>query len=49
MGSCAPQPEKTLEELGFELPDPNKPKGKHNNRKQTFDAVCRTLLFVWLF
>ena len=27
------------------LPDPSKPKGKHNNRKQTFDAVCRTMLF----
>ena len=27
------------------MPDPSKPKGKHNNRKQTFDAVCRTILF----
>ena len=26
-------------------PNPDKPKGKHNNRKQTFDAVCRELLF----
>ena len=33
------QQEKALEELGVELPDPSKPKGKHNNRKQTFDAV----------
>ena len=31
--------------MGFELPDPAKPKGKNNNRKQTFDAVCRTMLF----
>ena len=44
-GEIAPQQEKALEMLGFELPDPSKPKGKHNNRKQTFDAVCRTLLF----
>ena len=43
-GELCPQQEKALEELGFELPDPSKPKGKHNNRKQTFDAVCRTLL-----
>ena len=40
-----PRQEKALEELGVELPDPSKPKGKHNNRKQTFDAVCRTMLF----
>lgn len=44
-GELCPQQEKALEELGVELPDPSKPKGKHNNRKQTFDAVCRTLLF----
>ena len=44
-GELCPQQEKALEELGFELPNPSKPKGKHNNRKQTFDAVCRTLLF----
>ena len=44
-GELCPQQEKALEELGFELPDPVKPKGKHNNRKQTFDVVCRTMLF----
>ena len=44
-GELCPQQEKALEELGFDLPDPSKPKGKNNNRKQTFDAVCRTLLF----
>ena len=27
------------------LPNPEKPKGRNNNRKQTFDAVCRTILF----
>ena len=40
-----PQQEKALEELGIPLPDPTKPKGRHNNRKQTFDAMCRELLF----
>ena len=44
-GELCPQQEKALEKLGFELPDPTKPKGKNNNRKQVFDAVCRTLLF----
>ena len=34
-----------LEELGIPLPNPEKPKGRNNNRKQTFDAVCRTILF----
>ena len=27
------------------LPKPDKPKGRNNNRKQTFDAICRTMLF----
>jgi len=44
-GELCPQQEKALEELGIPLPNPDKPKGKHNNRKQTFDAVCRELLF----
>ena len=44
-GELCPQQEKALEELGIPLPDPDKPKGKHNNRKQTFDSVCRTMLF----
>lgn len=44
-GEIAPQQEKALEALGFDLPDPGKPKGKHNNRKQTFDAACREILF----
>ena len=44
-GELCPQQEKALEELGIPLPHPEKPKGRHNNRKQTFDAVCRTLLF----
>ena len=44
-GELCPQQEKALEELGIPLPNPDKPKGRHNNRKQTFDAVCRTILF----
>lgn len=44
-GELCPQQEKALEELGIPLPDPTKPKGRHNNRKQTFDAMCRELLF----
>jgi len=31
--------------LGVPLPNPDKPKGRNNNRKQTFDAICRELLF----
>lgn len=44
-GELCPQQEKALEELAIPLPNPDKPKGRHNNRKQTFDAVCRTILF----
>ena len=44
-GELCPQQEKALEELEIPLPHPDKPKGKHNNRKQTFDAICRELLF----
>jgi hypothetical protein len=40
-----PQQEKALEKMGIELPDPAKPKGKNNNRKMTFDKMCRELLF----
>ena len=41
----APQQEKALEALGFELPDPAKPLSRRNNRKITFDAACRKMLF----
>ena len=44
-GELCPQQEKALEELGIPLPNPDKPKGRNNNRKQTFDAACRTILF----
>ena len=43
-GEIAPQQEKTLELLDVPLPEPDKPKGKLNNRKITFDKICRTLL-----
>lgn len=42
-GEMCPQQEKALEELGIDLPDPKKPKGRNNNRKMTFDATCRRM------
>ena len=44
-GEVAPQLEKALEALSFELPDPIKPISRRNNRKITFDAACRKMLF----
>lgn len=44
-GETAPQQEKALEALGFELPDPEKPAGRKNNRKMVFDSACRAMLF----
>ena len=44
-GEVAPQQEKALEALGFDLPDPNKPLSRRNNRKITFDSACRKMLF----
>ena len=44
-GHRFPQQEKALELMGIELPDPGKPKSKFNNRKMTFDQICRDLLF----
>ena len=43
-GELCPQQEKALEELGIPLPNPDKKKGRNNNRKQTFDAECRKML-----
>ncbi len=43
-GELCPQQDRALEMLGFELPDPEKKKGKHNNRKMSFDNECRKLL-----
>ena len=42
-GEMCPQQEKALEELGIPLPNPDKPKGRNNNRKMTFDAMCRRM------
>ena len=44
-GEIAPQQEKALEALGFDLPDPDKPLSRRNNRKIAFDAACRKMLF----
>ena len=44
-GEVAPQQEKALEALGFDLPNPDKPLSRRNNRKITFDAACRKMLF----
>lgn len=44
-GELCPQQEKALEKLGLQLPNPDRPKGRNNNRKQAFDAECRELLF----
>ena len=43
-GEVAPQQEKALEALGFDLSDPDKPLSRRNNRKITFDAACRKML-----
>ena len=42
-GELCPMQDKALEELGFDLPDSSKKKGRYNNRKMTFDAECRKL------
>ena len=42
-GELCPMQDKALEELGFELPDPTKEKGRFNNRKMSFDAECRKM------
>lgn len=44
-GEICPQQEKALEKLGIPLPEPDKPRSRTNNRKKTYDAVCRTILF----
>ncbi len=43
-GEIEPKQEKALEELGIPLPSPEKKSGKMNNRKITFDGICRELL-----
>ena len=38
-----PKQEAALEELGFELPHPEKARSKSNNRKIVFDSACRAM------
>lgn len=40
-GNFAISQSKSLEQMGVELPNPNKPRGRFNNRKQTFSRMCR--------
>lgn len=43
-GEVEPKQEKALEALGIPLPFPDKKPGRQNNRKITFDGICRGLL-----
>ena len=43
-GEIEPKQEKALEALSISLPFPEKKSGKMNNRKITFDGICRELL-----
>lgn len=40
-GNLAISQNKSLEQMGVELPNPDKPRGRFNNRKQTFSRRCR--------
>lgn len=40
-GNFAISQNKALEQMGVELPNPNKPLGRFNNRKQVFSRMCR--------
>lgn len=40
-GSSAISQNKSLEQMGVELPNPDRPRGRFNNRKQTFSKRCR--------
>lgn len=43
-GEIEPKQEKALEALGIPLPFPDKKPGRLNNRKITYDSICRDLL-----
>ncbi|MGN0745930.1 MAG: hypothetical protein ACI4ML_04570 [Aristaeellaceae bacterium] len=43
-GEREPKQEKALETLGIPLPEPDKKPSRVNNRKITFDKICRELL-----
>lgn len=40
-GNLAIGQNKALEEMGIDLPNPNKPRSRYNNRKITFSQICR--------
>lgn len=40
-GNTAISQNKSLEQMGVELPNPDRPRGRFNNRKQTFSKMCR--------
>lgn len=40
-GNFAISQNKSLEQMGVELPNPNKPRGRFNNRKMSFSRMCR--------
>ena len=40
-GNFAISQNKSLEQMGVELPNPDRPRGRFNNRKQTFSRMCR--------
>lgn len=40
-GNCAISQSRSLEQMGVELPNPNKPRSRFNNRKMTFSRMCR--------
>lgn len=40
-GNVAISQNKALEQMGIELPNPDRPRGRFNNRKQVFSRMCR--------
>lgn len=40
-GNLAISQNKSLEQMGIELPNPNKPRSRFNNRKMSFSRMCR--------
>lgn len=40
-GNFAISQNRSLEQMGVELPNPNKPRSRFNNRKMTFSRMCR--------
>lgn len=40
-GNLAISQNKSLEQMGVELPNPDRPQGRFNNRKQVFSRMCR--------